>query len=543
MHQRVSQLVAVFICLLATGVSACEPGLAAVETEAVFSDVAAEVGLDFAAKNDNVLTGVHELRALTHANLGTGAAVGDIDDDGDLDIYLLGTLGQKNRLFRNDVSEGEKRFVDITESARVGDIGLSRLANFADLDNDGDLDLIVLNDDDGTNLFSESKIFRNDGATFVDVTADSGFRPTGLPRCGMAIADIDHDGLLDIYATNWGVALKESGGKSVMYKNLGGLQFEDITEQSGLSLAQSAQSFSAIFSDFDGNGDADLFVAIDVGRNAAYFNDNGTFTEAAAATGLDHEGNDMGIAAGDIDNDGDLDLFTSNIADPTNLFGFDLHNALLVNESSGSNVRFQNESLKRGVGDSFWAWGTEFTDVDNDGDLDLIVVGGNDEVVSRYDLHSPLLDAPSILFLNDGTGVYSRSTGTALDSPRDSRALIAFDYDRDGDEDLLVTNVNQPVQLLENQAPTAHSWLQVSLRQRAGLNSRGVGAVLYVKANGVTQRRDIILGESYLAGVPAEVHLGLGSAAAVDELRVVWSSGEQSIVRNVKANQHLTVHQ
>ena len=165
-----------------------------------FVDVTAAANINYVQSYGPIF--VQVTGRLEQRNLGNGAAVGDYDGDGDLDLYILGNLTFPNVLYRNDLDLGAKTFTDVTETAGVGDTGLSRVAHFVDLDNDGWLDLLLVNDDDG--FQPPSKIFRNNGnGTFFDVTAGSGFTPTGYARCGAALADYDGDGRLDIYVTNW----------------------------------------------------------------------------------------------------------------------------------------------------------------------------------------------------------------------------------------------------------------------------------------------------------------------------------------------------
>jgi hypothetical protein len=232
------------------------------------------MGLDFVGSVGPLFP---ELTVLDHQlmqrNMGNGAAVGDYDDDGDLDVYLLAQQGLENRLYRNVLDMGTKGFEDVTGvTPAVADLGLSRVAFFADLDGDGDLDLLLINDDNGTPDVSPSKVLRNDGAgTFTDATPGSGFRPVGYLRAGAA----HRAGLLEM-ATD------------------------------------------------------------DVGAN--------------------HLGNDMGIACADFDDDGDLDMYTANIDDPSGALGrFPFTNAFYVNqaERTGS-VEFVDEAVDRGVEDTYW---------------------------------------------------------------------------------------------------------------------------------------------------------------------------------------------
>ncbi|MCZ6698984.1 MAG: CRTAC1 family protein [Planctomycetota bacterium] len=492
-------------------------------------------------------------KELMQRNMGCGAAVGDYDNDGDLDIYLLAQLGLPNKLYRNDVVAPPNDgfgdsigggFVDVTDSAGVGNMGFSRVAHFVDLDNDGFLDLVLVNDNDVSGNYPGSRIYRNTGTgSFHDVTLGSNFETEpGLLRCGCALADFDQDGLLDIYVTNW--SFRGSGttslfpGMNRLYRNLGGFHFEDVTNSVGLG-ALDRDSFSAIFTDFSFDAFPDLYVAVDHTSDEFYPNDSGQFVNATLELGTTHLGNDMGAACADFDDDGDLDIYATNITSSDG-FGFGNYNVFYVFDAATRT--FNDEAVLRGVQDTYWGWGAEFVDVENNGSLDIVAVNGFQEFLFEHNGEgSDVWETPTVLFLNDGTGNYTRFYAGGLEDPDDSRALIAFDYDRDGDQDLLITNVEQPVRLLKNvSAPSGH-WLDLALVQGDGNNRNAIGATVTATVGHRTMRRDIICGESYLAGNPAEIHFGLGDAAVVDRLRIRWTDGTESAFDNVAADRFVTI--
>ena len=523
------------VTLVAAVLLSSGPAFAAVQ----FVDVAASVGLNFTQTGTESFPEIEiPVLKLMFTNMGAGAAVGDYDDDGDLDVYVLGQYGQANRLYRNDLDLGSKQFTDVTPVV-LADTGSARVAHFVDLDRDGDLDLLLINDDDGLpSPASRSRIFRNDGGgAFSDVSAASGFRPLGWIKGGAAIADYDGDGFLDIYVTNWGA---ESGGGNPMfpgsnrlYRNLGGLQFEDVTVAAGLgTLAR--DSFTAVFVDLDEDGDPDLYVAVDHSSDEFFRNDEGSFTLDTTNVGTTHVGNDMGVAPGDFDGDSDIDLYVTNITDPDGNFGTGQGNVLYENRLVPDGGLGVVISTPAAALDTYWGWGTEFLDADNDGDLDLAAATGFDEFVEfSVGQQSAIYQTPSVLLINDGVGNFSRLLGTGLDATDDSRGMVAFDYDRDGDLDILITNRNQPVRLFENQSTGLGNWLTV----RLGRDAQAIGAVVYATTGGVTRRRDIIAGHSYLVGTPSEVHFGLGTDTQVDTLEIVWANGDVEHYSNLAANQ------
>ena len=482
-------------------------------------------------------------------NMGNGAAVGDFNRDGYLDIYLLGQAGLPNQLYRNDAdpSDGRRRFTNVTEEAGVGDLGLSRAAHFADLNGDGWLDLALFNDVDPEGRLPKSRLYYNRGdGTFQDVTTNSGFDPVGYLVGGATLSDFDLDGDLDIFVSFWtmelGANIQGTTGRSslpgsnTMYRNNGGFNFTNVTELIGLG-GISNDSFTAVFHDFDSDGDLDLYQAVDHRADLYFENRNGHFVDTSVATGVTHVGNDMGIAVADVDGNGLLDLFITNVFDPQENFGNKPRgNTLLMAETSLSGIRFSDKVSTYNVLDTGWAWGTSFVDIDLDGDLDLYTVQGFDEFVSIYS--RSLYDRNSVLFLNDGTGAFDSTRGAGCEVGGDQRALVAFDYDRDGDVDLLITQVGLDVILLENRT-YSRNWLTVKLD---GENGRGSGARVDLTVAGRKTSQLVMHGASYLAGPPLEAYFGLGNASKADEIRVTDVHGGSFVLYNVNANQIVTIH-
>jgi hypothetical protein len=503
-------------------------------------DVAEATGLKFrGAYGTTVAPG--PMGVMMQRNMGNGGAVGDYDTDGDLDVYLLAQNGHVDRLFRNELRpSGQARFTDVTAAAGVGDLGLGRVAHFADLDGDSRLDLVVLNDrhPDGR---LPSRLYRNVGdGTFADVTEGSGFEPLGFIVGGASLADPDADGDLDLYVSYWtqelggDPGLREVTGRyeaeNLFYRNDGGFHFSEVSQAVGLGGIR-RDTFSSIFADFDGDTDLDLFVAVDH-RADLYYENVGPLrwvnrSDDAEAT---HTGNDMGVAVSDLGSDGTLDVYATNITDPTGELGTTQGNVLLVAErGSDRAVRFVDHAATMGVVDTAWGWGTAFLDVDLDADLDLFAAQGMDEFVAQQSI--PVRDARSKLFVAGDDGKFAAAAATGCDVPGDQRAVVPFDYDRDGDQDLLVTQVAYGTLLLENRTSGGRS---ITVDLGAG-GAAAPGSWVTVRAGDRVSTQVVLAGGSYLAGPPLEAVFGLGGADAADEVRVVWADGRETRLTDVAA--------
>ncbi len=515
---------------------------------ALCRDVASERGLDFRGAYGTTPYAQDPLTAMMLRNLGNGAAVADVFGDGRLSVLLLGQLGHPNRLFRNQLSAtGETVFVDVTEAAGLANNGGSRTAAFADLDNDGDMDLVVVNDFDGSEIGSPSSIFRNDGdGTFADVTGASGFDPVGYIVGGLSLADYNHDGRLDLYVTYWTMELAGDPGREQMairgrfpgqnrlYENLGEFRFEDVTDAVHLGQV-TADSFATVFADFNGDGWADLYVALDHREDLFFENTGGSFRLASEEYGIGHVGNDMGIAVADLGNNGTLDLYVTNITDPNDQFGTGAGNTMLVGSpATDGSVAYADEAVAMGIEDGAWGWGTAFTDLNLDGHLDLYAVQGMEEYVA---VRSPEIRSDARLFLGAADGTFTRAIGTGCDIPGDQRSAVPLDYDRDGAPDLLVTQTAYSAVLLEN-GTTDRRWLTVDL-SRAG--AQAAGARVAVTSGGVTTTQVALYGGSYLAGMPMELYFGLADSDEAEHVSVTWADASTTDLGAQKADQVIRV--
>ncbi|UCG37961.1 MAG: CRTAC1 family protein [bacterium] len=283
---------------------------------------------------------------------GKGVAFADVDGDGDWDLYVS-NKGGENVLYINDGAGG---FVAASREAgdRLDDAGLSMGSCFGDIDNDGDPDLYIVKG--GRYEIEANRLLINEGGRFTDVTDKAGVGSKDFTYSA-AFADVDNDGYLDLYLANYGV-----GARNTLYRNNGDGTFTDVTEEAGVG--DRSWSWSAVFSDVNGDGFQDLYVVN--GRypagepNHLYLNKgDGTFTDVSRTAGVDDGNWGLGAAFADVDNDGDFDLFVSNYVGP---------NKMYLNDGSGI---FRDVSEASGLADEGWGKGPSFGDVDHDGDLDL----------------------------------------------------------------------------------------------------------------------------------------------------------------------------
>ncbi|MEE8107246.1 MAG: CRTAC1 family protein [Planctomycetota bacterium] len=466
-----------------------------------------------------------------------GVAAGDFDNDGNVDLYVIGGELGTNLLYRN---EGDGTFVDVAAAAGVDLAGTRRSGpSFADYDGDGDLDLFV-GGMDGT----AAVLFRNNGnGTFTDVAASAGLVFTRRNTIGVAWADIDGDRDLDLFVAHYGIrGVNAEQPIELLWRNEAGV-FTDVSVSSGLSgffpTPDDEWSFTPNFADIDDDGDADLLLAGDFGASRVFRNNGaGVFTDATSAA-IDDE-NGMGAAVGDFDNDGDLDWFVSSIFDADGVaegnWGV-TGNRLYKNDGDGN---FTDTSEFAGVRDGSWGWGSCFADFDNDGWLDLFHVNGN-----VVDLEADFVDDASRLFLSAGDGTFvERSSALGIEDRDRGLGVVCLDFDDDGDLDLFIWNWHAPPRLLENiggnGAEAGGDHLRVSLAGRKP-NTQGIGARIIVTHDGLTQMREVRAGNNYVSQNAADAWFGLGPSSSPCGVRVIWPDKTETVLADVAPNQHLVI--
>jgi hypothetical protein len=527
-----------------------------------YVDVTDEVGIHFQHSRGT-------RSSLLPEDMGSGAGFADIDNDGDIDLYVVNIPGPfkqnqmpantrtTNVLYRNN---GNGTFTDITKTAGVGHQGYGMGCVFADYDGDGNIDLYVTN-------YGANVLYRNNGdGTFRDVTESAGVS-CKLWSTGAAFADVDADSDLDLYVCNYVTydleqleQMKEESLQSgkpvpsalnphvfepqdnVFYRNNGDGTFTDVTTEIGIA-APGGRSMQAIFSDFDADNDLDLYVANDTSVNYTYRNDgSGLFTDVSAESWAADFRGSMGLAAGDYDGDGDVDLFMSHWVDEENA----LYRNLLKEDGATEHIRFVDESYTAMLAEESIkqiGWGTALFDYDNDGDLDIFVTNGS----TFQELKRPqvLIAQRDALFRNNSDGTFtdvSEVTGITLLPTRVGRGAAFADYDNDGDVDIFIVNNHEKPALLRNDGGNRNNWLHVELIG-TNANRNAVGAKIQVKTVNRTQMREIYAGDSYMSFNSFIVEFGVGGATQVESLQVIWSNGDTQTLHNVLTNQRLRITQ
>ncbi len=463
-----------------------------------------------------------------------GAAAGDFDGDGLVDL-VFPRLNDVNILYRN---QGDGTFEARTAAAGFTAATLTSGVASGDVDNDGDLDLYMTTVYDTRNY-----LYLNDGnGFFVDAgVGEVAALANGVTRSGHGVSfgDYDDDGYLDIATGDWGNVIANS--QSRLLRNRGAAEpgsFEDVTAAAGIDHYRKLSSFrfTPRFADLDRDGRMDLTFTGDFKSSQIFWNDgDGTFTDITLAAGVGTDNNGMGSTFGDYDNDGDLDWFITNITNAPGIPGpFGGWNRLFRNEG---NRMFTDVTQAAGVRDARFGWGTTFFDYDNDGDLDLSATNGYNG--------QGWVDDPTFLWRNDD-GVFTNvAAELGITDTQQGRGLIHLDYDADGDLDLLVVNNQAAPILYRNDGGNANHFLRIATQGTLS-NRDGIGAWITVTPDlddpGRELSWEIDGGSSFVSHSEHTAHFGLGASAAVVEMVTIeWPSGVVQRLFDVAVDQTLTV--
>jgi hypothetical protein len=518
-----------------------------------FENVAKAVGL--VVTNNN---GASPEKYLVET-MGSGAAFLDYDDDGWIDLFVVdggsiaaaGKPGAQHRLFHN---EGKGLFKDVTATSGIvhREYGMGVCAG--DVDRDGRTDLYITN-------YGPNALYRNAGnGAFTDITRTARVGLDGWST-SCAFLDADRDGDLDLFITNYLDAprsknpfcgdpqrrirvychpLNYTGMPSVLYRNDGKGVFTDVSGEAGIARFV-GNGLGVAVGDYDDDGLPDVFVANDAVPNFLFHNGGkGRFGEVALAAGV-AVGRDgkaragMGTEFADYNGDGRLDLVVTN-------HEFETH-SLFRNDGKGS---FSDASVEAGIASAtlpFVGFGVAFFDADNDGGLDLSIVNGH--VIDNTAVFRPgSSHAQRRLLFHNPNGrrltEVSRQAGPGFAVQTVGRTLITGDIDNDGDVDLVVTNNGGPLDVLRNNTGRDRHALEVQLVGVAS-NRNGIGARVTITTQGRTQMREVKSGSSYLGQNDLRVHFGLADATRVERLDVRWPTGDVETIRDVPADQIVTV--
>ena len=488
-----------------------------------------------------------------------GVALLDYDNDGYLDIFFVNSLTvellkankqTRSVLYRNN---RDGTFSDVTDKARVGDVGWGMGCAVGDFNNDGFDDLYVTS-------IGPDHLFKNSGnGTFTDVTQKAGVSDPRFST-GAAFLDYDNDGRLDLFVTNYvgfdinhlptfgegptcqfkGVPVQCGprglpGAGDSLFHNNGDGTFTDVSKKAGVVDSRGYYGLDVVGSDFDGDGLIDIFVANDSTPNFLYHNNgNGTFSEIGfeSGTALDKNGNEqgcMGVTLGDYNHDGLLDLFITNFDDE--------YNVLYRNAGRGSFVDVSYESGVAMISLPYVGWGTKFFDYDNDGWLDLFVANGH--AYPQRDRYRQR----KLLHRNNRDGTFSEvaaQVGSALMEERASRGTAFGDIDNDGDVDIVVNDLDSAPQLLRNDGGSKNNWILVKTIGTKS-NRNGIGAKVKVVSGDLTQLDEVRSGGSYISQNDLRLHFGLEKRTSVDLIQVRWPSGAVDTLTNVSVNKIVTV--
>ena len=519
-----------------------------------FEDAGSRSGIGF------VLENAPGSKKLLPGTMAGGIAAFDYNNDGRLDLFFangadLSSLkknGPKysNRLYRND---GNGSFTDVTEQMGLAGSGYSVGAAAADFDNDGYVDLFVSG-------VQESHLYRNiSGKRFEDVTAASGI---DARRWSVAAnwVDIDRDGRLDLFVVNYVNWSPESnplchdpsgrlpvycnpsqfsGTANELYRNVGAGRFVNISDPSGISKSV-GKGMSAAVADYDGDGLPDIFVTNDTLPNFLFHNlGNGRFMETAfnAGAALPDDGrtvSGMGTDFRDFNNDGRPDIVFTALTGQT----FPLFKNLGKGQFEDATAATHQSRLTNKLS----GWGVAFADLNNDGWKDIFTA--NSHVTDNIELFSGdrYKEANSVFANQSGINFVdqSQASGPAFAKPQAHRGAVIADFDGDGKLDAIVTILGQSPEVWRNVTPGNPHWLELKLIGTDS-NRDGIGATVHIIDKAGEQWNDMTSGVGYASSCLNPVHFGLAARTSVEEVDILWPSGRKQILKNVRADQRLTV--
>jgi enediyne biosynthesis protein E4 len=497
--------------------------------------------------------------------VGCGIAFIDYDNDGWVDLFVLsGTRlegdppGATNRLYKNN---RDGTFTDVTAKAGLVRTGWVSSVTVGDYDNDGFDDLFVT-------YYGRNVLYHNNGnGTFTDVTGKAGLGQASVKYgSGCTWVDYDRDGRLDLFVANylnttleklprpgenadctWKGVPVNCGPRGLptgfvqLYHNNGDGTFSDVSRASGVSAAAGSYPMTAVAADYDNDGWPDIYVACDSTPSWLFRNQHdSTFREEAlergvalSEDGLEQAG--MGVAIGDYDLNGNIDIFKTNFADDTDV--------LYRNDGKGN---FDDVTIRSGIGveTRYVGWGTGMIDLDNDGVPDIFVATGSVYPEVEKKLPSYPFQTPRLVFRNLGEGRFEElieEAGSGVSAAHASRGCAFGDFDNDGDMDVLVMNMNEPPSLLRNDVSGGHHWLKVLLIG-VQTNRSAIGARVVARYGKRQQAQEVLAQSSFYSVNDRRLHFGLGTEMSAD-LTIRWTNGKTENIPNVAADQLVVIRE
>jgi hypothetical protein len=488
---------------------------------------------------------------------GSGIAMVDYDNDGLLDVFVLSGEGGTNRMYHN---EGHDRFRDVTDALGLHSSGWAQGVCAGDYDNDGFTDLFVT-------YWGQNHLYRNvAGKRFADVTVPAKLTQDRTRyNTGCAFLDIDNDGHLDLFVSNYlkfdpattpkpganpycfyrGIAVNCGPrglpfDRNILYRNNGDGTFRDISDSSGIAAPEGHYSLSVLTGDFNQDGLTDIYVACDQTPSLLYINQgHGRFEEEGVLRGAAFDQNGkamsgMGLDAASHDGRPSLSIFRTNFSDE--------FETLYRNRGDGN---FDEVTLDAGLGKntSYVGWGTGFLDFDNDGWKDLLLVNGHvfPEVEKLHiDIH---YKDRAILYRNLGDGKFvdvSRESGPAFAELHSARGAAFGDVDNDGAVEVAVNNQNEAPSLFKRSGVAAGHWTLLQL-QGTKSNRSGIGARVTLRTGGHVQYGEVRSGGSYLSQSDLRLQFGVGEAGRIDLIEIVWPSGIRQVLKEQRVDRVLRI--
>ena len=545
-----------------------------------FTDLAKASGID---ASHSIEAEIYDIKRMQRLSFSGGAAAGDINGDCFNDIYYVTGSNSTDALYINNA---DGSFTDQAEEWNIRQRELSNGASFVDIDGDGDLDLFTSNiahpglnsitQNTGNDALLTTTSYKNEHQKMFSLWPEYSINAT-VASWSFAFADYDSDGDLDILSSHWQLSPPTTNH---LWRNGGGVTLTAVDDQAELKNIRGSKdlTFTGIFSDANNDGYPDILMTADFEDSQVYINQrNASFTKKTRDSQISDE-NGMGADVIDVDNDGDLDWFVSSIWDPRMTPPVDRNWGLSGNRLYQNNDGvFTDISEKAGVRQGYWGWGSCFADFNNDAWPDIFHANGfgfparvkqhlllkaNNSGWSRetekFDIApivteqlfaniAPFNHTTSRLYISTQDGKFTdQASAWGISDLEQGRAVICFDYDRDGDIDIFISNNQSAPILYNNNARSLASTNFINIRLKGrNKNSQAIGAKVYVTANNVTQLQEVQAGGSFISGSPAELHFGLGDAVIVERIEIIWPQPDyiKHQLENIAGNQFISIIQ